>query len=421
MLLALGLRLWGLRYGLPYLRHPDEPRYIASAILLFKTGSLDPNTLPDLSISAFVYVINALAYLPYYLAGKVLGPFQVRADLPEPQMLALGIGRIAMPSLVLMGRSVTLLFGVATVWLVYLLGRRLTPDSPTVGWLAALLVTVSPTLVLHSRTVTPDAFLVFWSVLALWAAVEILQTGRMRAYLIGGLAVGFAVGSKLNGVVAGLPLVVAHFLATGRRGLPDRRFYVMGGCVIVATLIATPYLLGDAGKVWADILFERQHYATGHDGMEGATLRWYLTHMWRAAGPLYFLALVGIGRALLRRDRVVLVVALYTVVYFGLISVMVVRNDRTLLPVLPFACLLAAVGLAPIVDPLRAQRYGGFAVAALVLALVAYPVHKTVDSTRQLVRVDGFVQASTWLAEDLSGAHQDSGGKLWRVCRPGPA
>ena len=137
MLLALGLRLWGLRYGLPYLRHPDEPRYIASALLLFKTGSLDPNTLPDLSISAFVYVINALAYLPYYLAGKVLGPFQVRADLPEPQMLALGIGRIAMPSLVLMGRSVTLLFGVATVWLVYLLGRRLTPDLPTVGWLAA--------------------------------------------------------------------------------------------------------------------------------------------------------------------------------------------------------------------------------------------------------------------------------------------
>ena len=35
--IALILRVWGINFGLPYLYHPDEPRYEISAQLLFKT------------------------------------------------------------------------------------------------------------------------------------------------------------------------------------------------------------------------------------------------------------------------------------------------------------------------------------------------------------------------------------------------
>jgi hypothetical protein len=102
-----------------------------------------------------------------------------------------------------------------------------------------------------------------------------------------------------------------------------------------------------------------------------------------------------------RRDRAVRLAALYGGVYFGLISVMVVRNDRTLLPVLPVACLLAAVGLAPWIDALHQRRHGWVFAGALVATLVAYPLYKTVDTTRTLTQEDGFVGASRWVATQL--------------------
>jgi len=42
LLTALSVRLWGVNYDLPYIYHPDEPRYIAISQNIFKTGDLNP-------------------------------------------------------------------------------------------------------------------------------------------------------------------------------------------------------------------------------------------------------------------------------------------------------------------------------------------------------------------------------------------
>ncbi len=122
LLVALGLRVWAIDFGLPYLYHPDEPSKIEIAQHIVKTGDLNPHYFkkPTLLIYA-----NALLYLPYYAVGKAKGEFTTIADIPPPERLNMGVGHIGAPGAVVMGRTLTALVGVLGVLLTWVVGRRL--------------------------------------------------------------------------------------------------------------------------------------------------------------------------------------------------------------------------------------------------------------------------------------------------------
>ena len=87
--------------------------------------------------------------------------------------------------------------------------------------------------------------------------------------------------------------------------------------------------------------YETQHYTTGHVGMEGDTLRWYprICGILLASSP-YF-AVIAIGWGARKRSTNILLLAIFPVTYFVFISRFVVRNDRTMMPLIPFLFLLA--------------------------------------------------------------------------------
>lgn len=408
LLLATLLRAWGLHFGLPNLYHPDEPRYVASAQILFKTADLNPYSLPRLSSSALVYVVNGLAYGPYYAIGKLIAAFDAPQDIAAPVVPASGAGRTAMPGTFLLGRSVTLLFGVASVFLAWLIGRRLT-DRPAVGWLAALLLAVSPTAVAHSRYITPDTFLLFFVLLAFWAAVEIGRGGRLRHYLLAGVALGCVVSTKINGILIALPVLVAHFYRRRLKGLRDPRLYGMAAAAAIAFVLTTPYLLGDFRKVIGDLLFEGRHYSAGHPGMEGDSFAWYVAYLWQTEGPLVLLAVAALLRGLYRRSKMVIFLAVFPLVYLAFISSFEVRNARTLLPLLPFLFLLAAwllVDVAQVANLRHRPILRPLIGLATIVALIALPLTRTVRETLDLLRPDGRETARVWIAENLPAGAQ---------------
>jgi len=98
---ALGLRLWAITFGLPYLEHPDEPFWIFAVLKMVKTGDPNPH---DFIYPSLYYYINALIYLVYYAVGRVLGAFQSLADLAEPVLLIGGSGKLTLRGLLLGGR-----------------------------------------------------------------------------------------------------------------------------------------------------------------------------------------------------------------------------------------------------------------------------------------------------------------------------
>lgn len=378
--LAAALRLWSIGYDLPYVFHPDEPAVIGVALRIFKTGDLNPHFFHYPSL---VFYIHALAYVAYYAAGHMTGTFAVPTDLADLSSLVMGTTIAPDPAIVLIGRLVTLALGVGAVLLVYVIGRRLTGDW-AVGAVAALLAAVSPTLIYNSRVVTPDMVVTFFALLTLYFGVLIFREGRTRHYAAIGVAIGLTAAGKYNGAIVGLILPVAHFLRAGRPGLRDKRLYLTALLSGLVFLLATPYAVLDYPAFSEALRFDAAHYATGHTGMEGDAVRWYAAFLWSTTTIIPLLALIQIVRGLVIKSKATLLLASFPVVYFIFISRFIVRNDRTILPILPFLFLLAAilwVDAARAARRTREQRQRGLATAALILltaVLIAWPTRMSI-------------------------------------------
>jgi 4-amino-4-deoxy-L-arabinose transferase-like glycosyltransferase len=403
LLLALGLRLAAIDYDLPDIYHPDEPAVIRISREMFATGDLNPHFFDYPSLS---FYSNALAYAPLYLSGRLTGAFDDRADILPLQSVTLGTVRAPQPAAVLLNRGVSLVMGVGAVALLYLIGRILY-DRPNVGLIGALLLAVAPNHTYHSRIVTTDAMVTFFILLTMLMAALIFRQGRTRHYVLAGLAVGLAAGTKYNGAMIALVVPLAHFLRAGWGGWRDGRLYAAGLAAVAVFLLTTPYAILDYPAFSTAVLGVVGHYDRGHAGMDGHPLAWYAAFLWSTTTLLPLLAVAQIGRGLWQRSRPTLLLAAYPVVYFLFILRFEVRNDRTILPIVPFLFLLAAVVLADLLA-LTAQahsRPARLAATALAVGLLAatvlYPATLTLRENRVLAGELSLETAAVWLAANL--------------------
>lgn len=400
ILIALALRLWGLNFGLPYMYHPDEPRYVISAQRLFQTHNLDPNSLPDIASSSFIYVLNALAYIPYYLMGKLFGLFNNPTDIPAPTMLVMGTGFITRPSVFLLGRWLTLSFSLANVLLTFIIGREWL-DSKTAGFLAALFLAISPSHVSHSRYITPDTFTVFFSLLFFWLTIRLAQKESPTIYALAGIGLGCLLSTKISGALIILPLLVNHFYRYKLGGLRKPGLWLLALTTLLAFGLTTPYLLVNFQDVIGDILAEGQHYSAGHAGMEGDSFSWYLNYLGQTAGLIYAIAILEIGRGLYHRSQKIILLAIFPIFYFIFISSFVVRNDRTILPLTPFLFLLAASFLVSLWPRFASVRFGQWWIVGFVIIGVAMPLARTIRNNVILTTPNSRETARLWLADYL--------------------
>jgi YYY domain-containing protein len=124
----------------------------------------------------------------------------------------------------LVGRALSGLFDLATVWLIFLIGRRLYGDR--VGLLAAALLSLTVLDIQHSHFLVVDTFANFFVVVCLYFCLNIVERARTRDFVWAGVALGLGVASKISiyplaGVIALAALL--HVLrewesANGRMG-----------------------------------------------------------------------------------------------------------------------------------------------------------------------------------------------------------
>jgi len=400
-LLAILLRIWGVNFGLPYLYHPDEPVSVTIAQRIFKTGDLNPRFFHWPSVT---FYLNALAYIPYYLVGRLIGIFVSPTDIPGPICLAMGVGQAPMPTTWLLGRVLTVTFGSAGVVLVFLIGRSLT-NNTAVGLLAAVMMAISPTNVAISRFITPDTFTTFFVLLAFLGTVQVFQHGKLWHYIVAGAGIGLAASAKYNSVLIMLALILAHFLRHELKGVRERSLYFALLLSVVVFLATTPFALLDYQEFLTDLQYDVQHYSAGHAGMEGNTLNWYLAYLWQVEGPIALLAVWEILRGMYARSRQTLLLSIFPLVYFTFISNLAVRNDRTLLPLIPFLFLLASSLLVSLLGQSNIRRSRRAltisAMGALILVSLTLPVLQTVQRTIRLITVDSRETARVWIDHNL--------------------
>lgn len=401
---ALLFRVPGINYALPYVYHQDEPHNVEIALRILRTGDLNPHVF---SYPSLFFYVNAASYVPYYWAGKLRGVLEGTADISSTAITTSASGKAAFPALFLIGRFLSVCFGTATVVLVYWMGRNLTQRA-AVGLVAALMLAVSPTAVTQSQLITPNSLATFLATLAVLASLQVARNGSLADYFAAASAVGLAASAKYNVGLVAVSLIIGHVLLFEKHHLLAKRLAVSAAIAIMAYLLTSPFSVLDYPAFLQGVTHEVTHYATGQIGEEGDTILFYVDLLISKEGAMLLLgSTLQFAAGLRSRSKETLLVAAFPVLYLALISTLVVRNARTILPAVPFLCILTAMFLVPFAErvatgwktrPSTTRLLGIMAVAGLVV----WPASQAARTTWVRAKMDNRETARLWITENLA-------------------
>jgi 4-amino-4-deoxy-L-arabinose transferase-like glycosyltransferase len=396
LILVLGavLRFTALGQGIPYALGIDEPEIMERAVRMMNTGDLHPHFFDYPGL--YIYLQFFVACVRF-VVGSIGGLWANLNEAPPAEFY-------------LWGRAVTALVGTATIALVYLMARRI---SPATGLVAAALFAVQSQHVRESHFVLTDVPMTFFIVLAGLLTVRACERRRVRDCVLVGMAVGAAAATKYNGGVAILLPALALLLTSGSWWWRVRAMTLASVVAGLTFLLCAPYTVIALPEFLNAFAYLANMYADGAPRPEPAWLT-YTKHLRNnfslpamvAAGGGVVLA----GRALVTTRRTTAtttwaLAAAFSLVYFYMIAGQRLVWGRYLLPMLPFLCILAAgtvVWLAQWVGrrwpvPHLATATG----VVLVLILGATPTINAVGWLRTASRVSTNEQAYRWILENL--------------------
>ena len=414
ILLGTLLRLIGLGWSLPDHRHPLATYHPDERINLNAALQADVSHLKlDIGFynygAFYFYLVNVS-----HIVGRGYGIIPKLPDDPHDVTPSLEQQAKVNAGLFLMGRIVTAIMGIATIPVVFGIGRRLYNDN--VALFAAFLYAVAPLAVIHAHFLTVDVPATLFVALALLYAARLLEAVTPRDLILAGLWTGLAAATKYNAVLVGIAPLVALYLTPlppllavrtslregesqnqslpspqepkrlVRRGVGGEVRRGMGIGILILSVFLT-FLLACPG-VWLNFdtfwngipnypgsgvhyeLFEHSRVGHGELFIKTGIGVWYhlVISLWQGLTvPFLLLFLVGVGVAFKRRtpaDRVLLV---FFFVSYILYSLSAVRFARYMLPLFPVICVIAARTL---LESGRAGKWlRGFGVVAGFIAL----------------------------------------------------
>ncbi|MDI6892276.1 MAG: glycosyltransferase family 39 protein [Actinomycetota bacterium] len=392
LLVAFAVRVWGIRFGLPNLYHPDEWAIVDRALGILRTGDYNPH---DFGYPSLYMYIEGITFIFHFFYGVSKGLYTSLAD-------------IQLPGFYLWGRLTTAFLGTSTVYIVYLIGRRMFGEK--VGLLSALLLAFSFFHVKDSHYITVDVPASFFVALSFLFCYLILEKGEKRHYILAGLFAGLSMATKWNVAPILLSLIVAYLLASWRnRALTDGIFIGLLAFGL-GLFIGTPYAFLDLPKFLNDLAGIMVHYRGGHPGFE-ASVPWlfYLKHMASSEGlgvAIFLCAAGGILLSLMRRSDKDLLLLSFPLVYFLLVSSSKVTFPRNVLPLYPFLVLYGGCFLSEIIKFLssRFRLEGGkknLIVAGLLVLVLTMPVIRIVQFDYGCSIKDTRTRAAEWVEKNL--------------------
>jgi 4-amino-4-deoxy-L-arabinose transferase-like glycosyltransferase len=400
---AFGLRVYAVRWGLPYVDHPDEPSAANKVLNMIPRGDRNPRFFEKTSLFYYLLRLDFMAHLRY---GFASGLYKNIGDLPQTTDRFL-----TTPELYVWGRMLSVVLGAATVVALYFVGRRWW--GARAGLLAAALLAVSPFHMRESQYITVDVTTALVTLLALAAAMRLLDHSGWRAYALAGFMAGLAASAKYNAGAVALSIVVAHALAW--RGASLRQGGRLSWAALwslLGFLAATPYAALTFGDFLAGIARQAGTYSPPGQSSQRWPVGEYLSGFWNDwLQPLPFLAaLAGVGLAFARRDKPALVMLAFVPTQILFFLAQNRHFDRNLLPVIPPLLLCAAIALDTAIGwlaglaqarPRAARLLVGVGAAALVGLVLAGPALDALALTRFEALPHSKVRAADYVREKL--------------------
>jgi len=430
---GLGLRLWGVRQGLPYAYNTDEAdHFVPRAVAMFG-HDLNPHYFAN--PPGFTYVLHYLFALAYGGADGARHAFALHPT--EVYTLA---------------RVAAAVLGVLALWLLYATGARL--FGRAVGLLAAALEAVAFLPVFYAHLALNDVPTLAPLTLSLLGSAGVLRYGRRRDYALAGIGLGLACATKYTAGIALLPFLAAagaRLFAPdadagdagggdrGARGLAvegdgGRRISrsealavafgvaMTGALAFAAFFVANPFWLLDYGAFHAELVHQSTLSAEAQGKLGAPRDGGFVYYLWSLSWGLGWLpALAALGGAVtIWRARPALgwLLVPAPVLFLVFMGLQGRYFGRWLMPILPLLCLLAAFfalqlagALAGVLGralrrpaPSHPRRRAQLAVAAGVLLaalLLAQGLVYSVHSGLVLARADTRNITRRWMLANV--------------------
>ena len=384
LVLALVLRLWGVHQGLPYAYNADEnAHFLPRAIGMFG-HRLDPGYF--VNPPAYTYVLHVLLWLRY---GTRLAVGDAFATDPG--------------ALWTLARATSAVLGTIAVGLLYLAGKRLAGRAA--GLLAAGLLAVAFLPVFYSHLALNDVPTLAPLCLSLWGAAGVLRDGRHRDYAIAGIGLGLAAATKYTGGIVLLPLLAA---AVVQRRLSVKGLPIAAACAIAAFLVANPYALIHHSAFLEGVSHQSDASADAAGKLGLTQDNGWLCYLWSFGWGLGWAPLVAAGLALpvlavARRFALLAFLAPAPILFVAFMGSQERFFGRWIMPVLPFVCLLAAIGAAFLVTALtrRAPALRPTLAALVAVGLCGQGLVYAIHDGRVLSRDDTRGLTRDWLVRNV--------------------
>jgi hypothetical protein len=314
-------------------------------------------------------------------------------------------------TLYVIARVTSALMGLGAAWLLYFAGKRLYGSA--VALVAAAFITFTFLPVHYSHFALNDVPTLLPLCLGLLGLAGITTKGRLLDYLIAGVGLGLATGTKYTAAA----LSVAIFIAWAIRAYDDREqakkqfLYLVAaaGAALIAFVLVNPYAVLDAGGFTSGV--KRQSDLSANVSKLGTddTNGWFYyikTFLWGYGIIPFLLALAGAALALKNDWRK----SLPWVVFGGLVWLFMGHElrfyARWMMPVYPVLAIFSAYAVVEIGKWLaarfakdKAQGATFATVGILAIALIGPLVH-VVHNDLVLSRTDTRTLAKQWLLKN---------------------
>jgi hypothetical protein len=378
---------------------------VTPAVTIAATGDLNPHWFGHPG-STIIYPLagtfhawNAIAH-----DGELFGPdadllTEFQSDSSDFYML---------------GRLLTIAYGVMSVPLVYLVGRRVFGER--VALMGAAISMLYPLAVSHAQLVRTDSAAVFFGLLALWLCLRLYDRPTVGNQALAGLGIGVAMSSRYF-MVTLVPVLLAVdgmilWGQTAHRQTLRTTWPAMGtGLLAVAAgfALTTPYFFLDFEAALQSVRAEAQSTHLGADGLSPPeNFLWYLSHAipLSITWPQMILAALGATVAIWRRRPKELLLVGLALVFLVAISLSPLHWQRWIIPILPLLALFIAYALYVIVQHLSAQmRSRVFVHPGLILLVVflvsAWPAYNLVLQDVRQASPSTRILAREWIMENL--------------------
>ena len=397
VVLGAVLRFVPIWFGLPFDRaRPDEETAIGHAVAVLG-GDPNPHFFdwPSLTFYLFAAAFAVASWI------HRLFSFDPALTVNEQYLIARGVVALA---------------GTLTILVLFALARSVAGD--TTALIGSFFLAVATLHVRESHFAMTDVLMTLFVTAALTLLVRALTTKTdtrsdqaigIAMFLGAGFAGGLAASTKYSGAAILGALAAAQYVVArnacrtpwkSQMWAPALAFIVAFGCGFVA---ATPSSLIDYRSFSSGLVFDVTHLSTGHAGPDLG--RGWSYHFKRslptALGlPVFIAAILGAIRLATISGRGALITGAFCAALYVLLAPGRTVFFRYILPIVPVACLYAAVAVHDAADWLarRAHVSSRAPVVPLAMAISVPTFVNSVWMDALLAKTDTRVLAGRWLA-----------------------